>query len=102
MDRGTSRTSTKDSVNFADEEEEKSPICILKKFKDRGYNWSQVNHVSNGVPENKLEPADETTLETVSAWRPKCFRSAMSKSVVNASGKLPFSCSEEKVWKFSC
>lgn len=66
MDCGTSRTSTEDRVNFADEEEEESPICIMKKFKDRGYNWSQVNHVSNGVLENKLEPDDEMTLETFS------------------------------------
>lgn len=80
MDRGTSRTSTKDRVNFADEEEEESPICALKKFKDRGYNWSQVNHVSSGILEYKLEPADEMTLETVPALRPKSFRSAVSKS----------------------
>ena len=66
MDRGTSRTSTEDRVNFADDEEEESPICIMKKFKDHGYNWSQVNHVSSGVLENKLEPDDEMTLETFS------------------------------------
>jgi len=44
----------------------KNKLVYVVVFKDHGYNWSQVNHVSSGVLENKLEPDDEMTLETFS------------------------------------
>lgn len=73
-------TSRKAEATSAGKREEESPICIFKKFKCHGYIWPQVNHVSRGVLQNKCQLADETTFKTISTPRPRCFKSAVSKS----------------------